>query len=101
MNKSSYVDDTVHFMVSAGSKQIISKRLSSNIISLFKVLAAFTVAVLFILLIYTQYSMYKERKEIEYSIKKVKNEVEYLKSKKSTFKTYKTQINNHLGYKSD
>ena len=101
MNKKSYVDDSVHFIVSIGSKQIISKRLRSNIVGLFKVLAAFTVAILFILLVFTQYSIYKEKKEIEYSIKKVKNEVEYLKSKRNTFDAYKTQINNYLGYKSD
>ena len=101
MNKNSYVDDAVHFMVSVGSKQIISKRMKSNIVSLFKVLAGFTVAILFILLLFTQYSIYKEKKYLEYSIKKVKTEFEYLKSKRSTFEAYKTQINNYLGYKSD
>ena len=101
MNKNSYVDDAVHFMVSVGSKQIISKRMKSNIVSLFKVLAGFTVAILFILLLFTQYSIYKEKKDLEYSIKKVKTEFEYLKSKRSTFEAYKTQINNYLGYKSD
>ena len=101
MSKGSYLDDTVHFVVSFGSKQIMSRRLKNNTVSVFKKIAVIGIVLLIIISGFTKYSIYKEKKAIEYKISKLKKEVKYLKSKKAALKDYKEIINNHLGYESN
>ena len=99
MKKRTYINNSVSFIVSAGSREIVRLKLKSYIISLGKVLTLLTFIVLLLLAGYSQYSIHKEKKELTFKIKKIESEIDFLKNKQSTFKTSKTKINEMLGYK--
>jgi len=98
MRKKRKNENSVHLILSIGSRKIINIGIKKCKVFLLKSCLLLIIIAFLLLLTNNYFSVYKEKKVLKNNILQITNEIEYIKKKSKDLGKYKKKINNLLGY---